>query len=188
MKLVIIGGVAGGASAAARARRLDEKAEILLLERGAFISFANCGLPYYVGGVITDEDGDYPRWVELYNSTSAELSLSGYSLSDRENDATKYPLPAITLAPGEYRVVFLSGKNRTAADGNLHTGFKVNGSETLYLFSGSTIVDSVSGAATSSNISKIKVGSAWEETEASGWDAVSSEEGSVSCGASVAAA
>ena len=56
MKLVIIGGVAGGASAAARARRLDEKAEILLLERGAFISFANCGLPYYVGGVITDED------------------------------------------------------------------------------------------------------------------------------------
>lgn len=62
-------------------------------------------------------------------------------------------------------MVFLSGKNRTAADGNLHTGFKVNGSETLYLFSGSTIVDSVSGAATSSNISKIKVGSAWEETE-----------------------
>ena len=56
MKLVIIGGVAGGASAAARARRLDEKAEIILLERGAFISFANCGLPYYVGGVITDED------------------------------------------------------------------------------------------------------------------------------------
>ena len=56
MKLVIIGGVAGGASAAARARRLDEKAEILLLERGAFISFANCGLPYSVGGVITDED------------------------------------------------------------------------------------------------------------------------------------
>ena len=59
MKLVIIGGVAGGASAAARARRLDEKAEIILLERGAFISFANCGLPYYVGGVITDEDDNY---------------------------------------------------------------------------------------------------------------------------------
>ena len=49
-------------------------------------------------GAVRDEDGDYPRWVELYNSTSAELSLSGYSLSDRENDATKYPLPAITLA------------------------------------------------------------------------------------------
>lgn len=54
MKVVIIGGAAGGASAAARLRRLDEKAEILLLERGPYISFANCGLPYYVGGVITD--------------------------------------------------------------------------------------------------------------------------------------
>lgn len=52
MKLVIIGGVAGGASAAARARRLDEQAEIIMFERGEHISFANCGLPYHVGGVI----------------------------------------------------------------------------------------------------------------------------------------
>lgn len=52
MKLVIIGGVAGGATAAARARRVDEHAEIILFERGAFISFANCGLPYYIGGDI----------------------------------------------------------------------------------------------------------------------------------------
>ena len=54
MKTIIIGGVAGGASAAARLRRLDEKAEIVLLERGEYISFANCGLPYYIGGTITD--------------------------------------------------------------------------------------------------------------------------------------
>ncbi|HNY65138.1 MAG TPA: FAD-dependent oxidoreductase [Deltaproteobacteria bacterium] len=54
MKLVIIGGVAGGATAAARARRLDEHATIVLLERGEFISFANCGLPYYIGGVIRE--------------------------------------------------------------------------------------------------------------------------------------
>lgn len=54
MKLVIVGGVAGGASAAARARRLDENAEIVLLERGPDLSFANCGLPYYLGGEITD--------------------------------------------------------------------------------------------------------------------------------------
>ena len=54
MKLVIIGAVAGGASAAARARRLDEDAEIILFERGEAPSFANCGLPYYVGGVIKD--------------------------------------------------------------------------------------------------------------------------------------
>ena len=53
MRVVIIGGVAGGASAAARLRRLDENAQITLLERGAYISYANCGLPYYVGGEIT---------------------------------------------------------------------------------------------------------------------------------------
>lgn len=52
MKVVIVGGVAGGASAAARLRRLDEQAEIVMLERGEYISFANCGLPYYVGGEI----------------------------------------------------------------------------------------------------------------------------------------
>jgi NADPH-dependent 2,4-dienoyl-CoA reductase/sulfur reductase-like enzyme/rhodanese-related sulfurtransferase len=52
MKLLIIGGVAGGATAAARARRLNEESEIILFERGEFISFANCGLPYYIGGVI----------------------------------------------------------------------------------------------------------------------------------------
>jgi len=51
-KLIIVGGVAGGATAAARARRVDEEAEIILLERGEYISFANCGLPYYVGEVI----------------------------------------------------------------------------------------------------------------------------------------
>lgn len=52
MKVVIIGGVAGGATAAARLRRLDESAEIIILERGGYISYANCGLPYYLGGVI----------------------------------------------------------------------------------------------------------------------------------------
>lgn len=56
MKVIIIGGVAGGASAAARLRRLDEEAEIILLERGGYISYANCGLPYYIGGEITEEE------------------------------------------------------------------------------------------------------------------------------------
>lgn len=54
MKYVIIGGVAGGATAAARLRRVDEQAEILLLEKGKYISYANCGLPYYIGGVIEE--------------------------------------------------------------------------------------------------------------------------------------
>ncbi|MFO1046072.1 MAG: FAD-dependent oxidoreductase [Planctomycetaceae bacterium] len=56
MKLLIVGGVAGGASAAARARRLSEDAEIILFERGPDVSFANCGLPYYVGGKIADRN------------------------------------------------------------------------------------------------------------------------------------
>jgi NADPH-dependent 2,4-dienoyl-CoA reductase/sulfur reductase-like enzyme/rhodanese-related sulfurtransferase len=55
MKVVIVGGVAGGASCAARLRRLDERAEILMVERGPYVSYANCGLPYHVGGVIEKE-------------------------------------------------------------------------------------------------------------------------------------
>ena len=68
MKVIIVGGVAGGASCAARLRRLDEKAEILMVERGPYVSYANCGLPYHIGGVIEKEssllvvDGtDVPR-------------------------------------------------------------------------------------------------------------------------------
>lgn len=56
MKTVIVGGVAGGASAAVRLRRLDENAEIVIFERSGYISYANCGLPYYIGGVITDKE------------------------------------------------------------------------------------------------------------------------------------
>lgn len=56
MKHIIIGGVAGGATAAARIRRADEKAEIILVEKGPHISYANCGLPYYIGGVIADKE------------------------------------------------------------------------------------------------------------------------------------
>ena len=55
MKVIIVGGVAGGASCAARLRRLDEKAEILMVERGPYVSYANCGLPYHVGDVIEKE-------------------------------------------------------------------------------------------------------------------------------------
>src|SRR5947209_11121533 len=55
-RILIVGGVAGGASAAARARRLSEDAEIVLFERGPHVSFANCGLPYYVGGEIEERE------------------------------------------------------------------------------------------------------------------------------------
>ena len=53
-KIIVVGGVAGGASVAARLRRLSEEDEIIMVERGEYISFANCGLPYYIGGVITE--------------------------------------------------------------------------------------------------------------------------------------
>ena len=56
MKYIIIGGVAGGATAAARLRRVDEKSDILLFEKGKYISYANCGLPYYIGGVIAERE------------------------------------------------------------------------------------------------------------------------------------
>src|SRR5207342_369040 len=55
MKVIIVGGVAGGASCAARLRRLDENAEILMVERGPYVSYANCGLPYHIGDVIEKE-------------------------------------------------------------------------------------------------------------------------------------
>lgn len=56
MKIVIVGGVTGGTTAAARIRRLDEKAEIVIFERTGFISYANCGSPYFIGDVINDPE------------------------------------------------------------------------------------------------------------------------------------
>jgi len=71
MKVIIVGGVAGGASCAARLRRLDEKAEILLLERGPFVSYANCGLPYYVGGAIENESSLLVATEQMFRSVFA---------------------------------------------------------------------------------------------------------------------
>ncbi|HOO74862.1 MAG TPA: FAD-dependent oxidoreductase, partial [Tepiditoga sp.] len=56
MRILVIGGVAGGATAAARLRRLSEDAEIIIFEKGDYISFANCGLPYHIGGIIEDRE------------------------------------------------------------------------------------------------------------------------------------
>jgi len=67
MKYIIIGAVAGGASAAARLRRLDEHAEIIVFERGEYISYANCGLPYYIGDVIKDRDKLFVQTAAAFN-------------------------------------------------------------------------------------------------------------------------
>ncbi len=67
MKILIVGGVAGGASVAARLRRMDEQAEIILFERGEYISYANCGLPYYIGGTIADRDNLFVQTVDGFS-------------------------------------------------------------------------------------------------------------------------
>ncbi|MHC1727249.1 MAG: FAD-dependent oxidoreductase [Syntrophobacteraceae bacterium] len=71
MKVIIVGGVAGGASCATRLRRLDEKAEILMVERGPYVSYANCGLPYHVGGVIEKESSLLVATEQLFRSQFA---------------------------------------------------------------------------------------------------------------------
>ena len=80
-RIVVIGGVAGGASAAARARRLDEHASIIVLERGKDASFANCGLPYYVGGeidkrerLLVADDTQLKGWLNLDVRTESEVT------------------------------------------------------------------------------------------------------------------
>ncbi len=132
VKLVIIGGVAGGATAAARARRLDESAQIVVFERGEHISFANCGLPYYIGGAIEERDDllvtTKKSFAKRYNidvRTNTEVtrifpntreveavdSASGKTYRERYDyvllspgaEPAKPPIPGIDL-PGVYRL------------------------------------------------------------------------------------
>ncbi|MCX6997876.1 MAG: FAD-dependent oxidoreductase, partial [Kiritimatiellaeota bacterium] len=72
MKIVVIGGVAAGMSAAARARRLDEHADIVVFEKSAYVSFANCGLPYHIGGSIAERDA---LLLQTPQSLKASLNL-----------------------------------------------------------------------------------------------------------------
>jgi len=87
MKIVIIGGVAGGMSAATRLRRLNEKAEIIVLEKSGYVSYANCGLPYYVGGVIENENSLLLQTPEsLHQRFNLDVRIKSEALSiDKEN-------------------------------------------------------------------------------------------------------
>ncbi len=113
MKLVIVGGVAGGASAAARARRLSEEAQIVVVERGPDVSFANCGLPYYIGGAIPQRDKllvvTPERLRERFNldvrirSSVESLNRSAKTVRIRELDTGREydePYDRLILAPG----------------------------------------------------------------------------------------
>lgn len=91
MKVVIIGGVAGGATAAARLRRLDEKAEIIILERGEFISFANCGLPYYIGGEITNKNAltlQTPQSFKMRFNIDVRINSEAIEIDPKSNTVT----------------------------------------------------------------------------------------------------
>ncbi len=113
MKVVIVGGVAGGASCAARLRRLDERAEIVLVERGPYVSYANCGLPYHVGGVIPDEESllvsdaaTFRSWfaVDVRTRSEAVAIAPGARTVDLADlatgEVTTEGYDALVLAPG----------------------------------------------------------------------------------------
>ena len=113
MRILIVGGVAGGASAAARARRLSESAEIIVFERGNDASFANCGLPYYAGGEIQERNdlfvaGDLQlkRWLNLdIRTRTVVLAIHRDSktidvLDHRIGRQTTEPYDRLILAPG----------------------------------------------------------------------------------------
>jgi len=132
MKVIIVGGVAGGASCAARLRRLDEKAEIIMVERGPYVSYANCGLPYHVGGTIENESSLLvateqtfravfnvdcrtncevvgvsagKKTVELKNTVTGEITTESYDKLVLSPGAApiRPPLPGIDL-PGIFSV------------------------------------------------------------------------------------
>lgn len=112
MRTVIIGGVAGGMSAATRLRRLDENMEIVILEKGPYVSFANCGLPYYVAGEITDRSKLLVQTPEKLrarfnldvrvNSEAVAIDTEGKRVEVREMDGSTYALPYdnLILSPG----------------------------------------------------------------------------------------
>jgi NADPH-dependent 2,4-dienoyl-CoA reductase/sulfur reductase-like enzyme len=113
MKVVIVGGVAGGASCAARLRRLDEKAEILMVERGPYVSYANCGLPYHIGGVIERESSLLVADENTFRSTfdinvrtgceAIAIAPDSKTVELRDvatGEMTTEPYDALVLSPG----------------------------------------------------------------------------------------
>lgn len=118
MKVIIVGGVAGGATAAARLRRLDENAEIIIFEQSGFISYANCGLPYYIGGEITEREAltlqtpqqffnRYRIQVRVHHRvTSIDKDKKIVTVTDlKTNDVFEESYDKLLLSPGSRPVV-----------------------------------------------------------------------------------
>ncbi len=119
MKVIIVGGVAGGASCAARLRRLDEKAEIIMVERGPYVSYANCGLPYHISGRHSEgieppgcQRADLPRPFRnrRKNELRGDLHLAQKKTVDLRNvktgEVTTEPYDKLVLSPGALSVRF----------------------------------------------------------------------------------
>ncbi|MCI2082179.1 MAG: FAD-dependent oxidoreductase [Bacteroidales bacterium] len=116
MKHIIIGGVAGGATAAARIRRIDESAEIVLIEKGEYISYANCGLPYYIGGVIKDRSRLFVQTPESFGTrfnvnVRIESEVTGIDTANKKirvkkKDGSEYEenYDKLLLSPGSVPV------------------------------------------------------------------------------------
>ena len=102
MKYLIVGGVAGGATAAARLRRNDEQAEIILFEKGKYISYANCGLPYYIGGIIQDREKLFVQTPEIFGK--------------RFNLDVRTESEVISVDLGQKRVLVRNGKGEEYAE------------------------------------------------------------------------
>jgi len=75
---------------------------------------------------LTDEDGEYSDWIELYNTSDFDVDLGGWFLTDRVTDLLRWQFPAVTIRSDDYLLVFASGKDRTDPLGELHTSFKLN--------------------------------------------------------------
>lgn len=113
MRVLVIGGVAGGASAAARVRRLDEQAEITILERGAHVSFSNCSLPYYLGGIVAEEGDLVMMTPESFrsqyridvqvNTEAVAIDRAAKRVTARDaatGETREYEYDKLVLAPG----------------------------------------------------------------------------------------
>ena len=119
MKVIIVGGVAGGASCAARLRRLDEKAEIIMVERGPYVSYANCGLPYHISGVIPKESSLLVASEQIFRAhfaIDARTNCEAISISPKQKtvdlrnvktgEVTTEPYDKLVLSPGALSVRF----------------------------------------------------------------------------------
>src|SRR5882672_3670229 len=76
-------------------------------------------------GGLVDEDGLQADWIEIVNGSAVPVNLAGWSLTDERDNPDKWIFPAITINPGQYRIIFASGKDRRPVSGNLHTNFKL---------------------------------------------------------------